>query len=339
MHTMKNETTPPQPTPGSGYTRVFTDTVTKQLKSIDDTGTVRDYDVPSAHAASHEDSGSDEISVAGLSGVLADAQNANQIQGRDVDNAAPSEGNLLRWSVSDSKWKPAVKELPANYLYGLNSSRATVSTVTIDIGGCRSDDDLEDIIVSSPLTADITAAGENGLDTGSEAANTWYYIWVIKNPTTSAVASLLSASDTSPTLPPGYTRKRRVGSVRNNAASSFVDFRTGGNCGSKRVFYYGPTLVLNGGSALTFTDIDLSAAVPPVTESCTLLAIALDPTPAAFTYQVRSDGKTTTTYYGYGYNQGSDYFNIAAPGQIVEYFVGAAAVLLYVTVSSYGESL
>ena len=49
------------------------------------------------------------------------------------------------------------------------------------------------------LTVDITVSGVNGLDTGSEAASTWYYIWVIYNGTT--VAGLLSTSATAPTMP------------------------------------------------------------------------------------------------------------------------------------------
>lgn len=72
------------------------------------------------------------------------------------------------------------------------------------------------------LTADITASGVNGLDTGSEAADTWYYIWVIYNGTT--VASLISTSSTSPTMPSGYTYKGLVGAVRNNGSSNFLSF-------------------------------------------------------------------------------------------------------------------
>ena len=75
------------------------------------------------------------------------------------------------------------------------------------------------------LTATITTSGANGLDTGSEAA-IWYHIYVIYNGTT--VASLLSASATSPTMPSGYTYKKYVGAVYN-PSSSFRDFYQRGN--------------------------------------------------------------------------------------------------------------
>lgn len=61
----------------------------------------------SSHASTHQNNGADEISVAGLSGALADAQNAGQLQGRDVDSAAPSDTNVLTWSVAANKWAPA----------------------------------------------------------------------------------------------------------------------------------------------------------------------------------------------------------------------------------------
>lgn len=72
------------------------------------------------------------------------------------------------------------------------------------------------------VTADMAASGANGLDTGAEAADTWYYIWVIYNGTT--VAGLISASSTSPTMPATYTHKALVGEVRNNASSNFATF-------------------------------------------------------------------------------------------------------------------
>src|SRR3990167_8919241 len=88
--------------------------------------------------------------------------------------------------------------------------------------------------VDVTYTADLAVAGVNGLDTGAEAGSTWYYVYIIVgeiapevNDTANAlqppmrrtgasVASLLSASATAPTLPPGFNRFRRVGAVRNN---------------------------------------------------------------------------------------------------------------------------
>ncbi|MHA2084003.1 MAG: hypothetical protein ACXABD_09635, partial [Candidatus Thorarchaeota archaeon] len=60
---------------------------------------------PSDHASTHENTGGDEISVAGLSGVLADAQNANKLLTRDLDTvASPADGQVMVWRTASSKW-------------------------------------------------------------------------------------------------------------------------------------------------------------------------------------------------------------------------------------------
>jgi len=59
---------------------------------------------PSAHAASHQDGGGDKISVAGLSGVLADKQDADHIQGHIVDEAAVADDKILVYKISGDKF-------------------------------------------------------------------------------------------------------------------------------------------------------------------------------------------------------------------------------------------
>lgn len=68
------------------------------------------------------------------------------------------------------------------------------------------------------LQLNFAASGVNGLDTGSIAQGTIYYIWLIDNGT--AVASLASLSSTNPTLPTGYTYKCRVGAFTTFASSA-----------------------------------------------------------------------------------------------------------------------
>lgn len=107
------------------------------------------------------------------------------------------------------------------------------------------------------LTADITASGADGLDTGSEANSTWYFIWVIYNSTT--VASLLSTSSTAPTMPSGYTYKGLVGAVYNDSGGDFDWFHQEGN-----FVTLNETSAASGLTATTLTSIDISAFVPPI---------------------------------------------------------------------------
>lgn len=68
---------------------------------------------------------------------------------------------------------------------------------------------------SYSCTVDITGstfnASTGGIDTGAVAASTWYYHWVIYNPTTNTPSCLDSTSSTAPTMPSGFTFKARVG--------------------------------------------------------------------------------------------------------------------------------
>lgn len=121
------------------------------------------------------------------------------------------------------------------------------------------DDGSAQILAGADKTLDITASGANGLDTGSEAANTWYYIYLIMKDD-GTVNGLLSASATSPTLPSGYTKKRLVGAVRNNASSNFIQFKQVGNhvCNADGRSWN----LLNGGSSGSFAAVDVSSYIP-----------------------------------------------------------------------------
>jgi len=164
-----------------------------------------------------------------------------------------------------------LREFPTGHLYGFPMyNNATNPNYQIDIepGVCRSSDDTTDLVLTTTLTVDISASGANGLDTGSESSFVWYYIYLIYNPTTSAYASLISNSSTSPTLPSGYTKYRRLGSVINDGSSNFKYFRCEYRLGRERVFMYNDidendVQLLSGGSATSWTNIYSGASIPP----------------------------------------------------------------------------
>lgn len=77
-------------------------------------------------------------------------------------------------------------------------------------------------------TIDLTVTGANGLDTGAVAANTWYYIYLLKGGT--FVACLASTSATAPVLPASTPYKLRVGAIRtDSAAATLWKFTQRGN--------------------------------------------------------------------------------------------------------------
>jgi len=130
-------------------------------------------------------------------------------------------------------------------------------------GTCRNDDDDDFIVASSQLTIDSEAsAGANAIDTGSVAANTSYYVFVIYNPTTTTTAGLFSLSRTSPTLPSGYTKKRFLGYVRTDGDSDFI-YITSYNVGNTKYIQLEEAVeIVSGGTETSWTDIDCSSYIP-----------------------------------------------------------------------------
>ena len=98
----------------------------------------------------------------------------------------------------------------SNVRIGTNGINAQVnisaSTVFLNASSGRG------IYVSVSTTIAFSNSGLNGLDTGSPAANAWYFVWVISDGTTTA--AILSLSASSPTMPAGYLMSARIGAIR-----------------------------------------------------------------------------------------------------------------------------
>ncbi len=69
---------------------------------------------------------------------------------------------------------------------------------------------------------DLTVSGAGGLDTGSQATNTWYYIYAISDGTNEA--GLFSIDPNSPTLPTNYVYKTLLGAAWHNQTNTFNNF-------------------------------------------------------------------------------------------------------------------
>jgi hypothetical protein len=78
------------------------------------------------------------------------------------------------------------------------------------------------ITSSGVLTINAATTGANGLDSGSLANSTVYHVFVIGK-TDGTVAGFMSTSLT-PTLPTGYTLRRRIGSVRTDSSAHFLAY-------------------------------------------------------------------------------------------------------------------
>ncbi len=203
--------------------------------------------------------------------------NAEDGSGSTISILPGATGNILvsQPGMTGSGALEYVSPIPSNFIDGLTLNRNSVSIVRVDEGTARDSTDTVNIILPDFKTADITTSGTGGLDTGTESADTWYAIHVIGDSKEIVETdTLLSTSVTGPTLPPGFDTFRRVGWVRNDASSDFLDWEQTGTGRTRRI-HYDETIntqqVLNDGSATTMTDIDLSSFVPPTSSFTSLM--------------------------------------------------------------------
>lgn len=118
---------------------------------------------------------------------------------------------------------PTVKGLFSNLKAGSTGLSAVVTITADEIVLKSSTNEYVTVRNVSVTPSFANAAGANGMDVGAagtQTASTWYYPWVIYNPTTTTVAGILSLSATAPTLPSGYTFAARASAVRTDATAN-----------------------------------------------------------------------------------------------------------------------
>lgn len=130
----------------------------------------------------------------------------------------------------------AITPLPRGYIDGLllaNNGTDANNDIDIGIGECRNDTNDGNLMLTSLLTKQLDAAfaeGTNlgGLDSGTKANDTWYHIFAIAK-ADGTVDALFSTSALTPTMPTGFTKKRRIGAVRTNGSGSIRGFLQNGD--------------------------------------------------------------------------------------------------------------
>ena len=129
--------------------------------------------------------------------------------------------------------------MPKGYISGLEITLNTSDTdhdIDIAAGVARDDGNAANLILSSAITKRIDASwavgnGNGGLDTGSVAADTAYFIYEIKRSDTGVVDVLISASSSSPTLPSGYDQKQLIGYLSTDGSANIAHiFQREGPC-------------------------------------------------------------------------------------------------------------
>lgn len=140
-------------------------------------------------------------------------------------------------------------------------------------------------------TVNIANTGALGLDTGSEASGTWYYLYeCVGGSGTTYVLSATNEADTGTiTAPSGYDVSKRQFpiAIRNDGSSNFIEWQVssgwpykpkitliGDRTYESSGWQNGDFNVLSNGTATTATDVDLSSFVPPIAERAVLNVLA-----------------------------------------------------------------
>ncbi len=169
---------------------------------------------------------------------------------------------------------------PLLYINGLlPSNNATTPNTKLDVaaGICRDSNNIIDMNLGNYLglsgvgTANSSTVinfgvnGANGLDTGSIAASTFYYIYIIGDSANiKPVAALASTSASAPTLPFGYDSIRVIGVCKTDGSSHILVYYTSGS-GSAKYFQWDAPIavtVTSSGTSATYSAMDLSTGVP-----------------------------------------------------------------------------
>lgn len=109
---------------------------------------------------------------------------------------------------------------------GILCTRPTASTYSVAADTLSLQDVAssawDTVIETVGVTIDMETNGANGLDSGTWVADKFYSVWVIYNGL--ARAGLASLSVDNPTMPSGYTKRRRVAWMRTDAGPAILEF-------------------------------------------------------------------------------------------------------------------
>ena len=143
---------------------------------------------------------------------------------------APTVGQTyLQYTWDGEKWVTvSVIPILRGYLSGFTMVWTSGISMSISPGMAADSTGVAYISLSTPWSK-VTSAwaaggGQGGIDTGTFAANSTYYWFVIRNPTNGLVDILFSLSATAPTLPSGYTQFRRIGAMMSTSGGTWYKF-------------------------------------------------------------------------------------------------------------------
>ncbi len=207
---------------------------------------------------------------------------------------------------------------------GLTMAYVSTTSFSVAIGTIGDSTFVSTMILAAATTKTTSTwavgSAQGGLDTGAIAASTWYAVYLIKRVDTNVVDVIYSTNSTSPALPVGYTLFRRIGWVRTNGSSQFVQWFQRG-----RQFIWNTKVV----------DIN---AVTPANTTRNLVTVTLPPSVEGI-FTVYGTASITVTNLQIGWTSISDVASTSANRDLFIGGTGTAAIgITYIRINIDGSS-
>lgn len=210
------------------------------------------------------------------------------------------------------------------YINGLATAFVDSTHFTVGAGQARDSTNINDINLLAQVTVNSAVQGANGIDQGTVAVSTLYYIYVIGDSTSNDTsleaaavqpfppiqspitvtastggyfqpgAALISLSPTAPVLPTGFDMFRLIGTVETSGAAAFLSFSSfSGNPTITNTFANGIS-ILAAGNAVAFTAVPVTLHVPVGASSVQVLAALTSDAGGTRTAAFRKTGSGST---------------------------------------------
>lgn len=191
-------------------------------------------------------------------------------------------------------------QVPFSYVNGLrisNDATTPNSVLDVAIGTILDSTQTFQLSLSTAATLSSAKSGLNGLDTGTVAASTLYYVYLVADPVTLQATGLimsLALASTGPLMPFGYSAYALLGHVVTDSSSHFLPGIWSAGDSSRRTFIYDAPQAtsITAGAATTYTAIDLTALVPAVDKIPVYINSAFTPGAASRTLKLQPTGGT-----------------------------------------------
>lgn len=214
--------------------------------------------------------------------------------------------------------------VPTAFINGLQIYNDTVSQFTklnVDPGVTNDSSNTFSIQVSTPLSLLTTVTGLGGIDTGTIANVSYYYVYLIWDAVNSNVPALtFSLSSVKPQMPFGYNAYKYIGGFSTDSSAHIIPGNwTAGNTGRRTFLLNNQRLTLTG-TASTATNFSLLNLVPAIDSSPAYINMTYTSTTPGSIASVRVAGSATG-------------FNLSSVTQVSGVIANANGVLISSLVS------